>query len=129
MTDDGDRDDTTATFGGRPAHGQLSYLQIPARDISASATFYGAVFGWKVEPPSAGFEAPVMIGQFVEDRPPSADAGVLLWIMVESLEDSLTAAEAHGGATLEAPMPDGPRRLAVARDPAGNAVGLVQLGG
>ena len=57
------------------AHGQLCYLQIPALEVTTSARFYERVFGWRVDPPESGFEAPGLIGQWITDRSPAPDAG------------------------------------------------------
>ena len=111
-----------------PVHGQLSYLQIPAVDTTASPSFYGQVFGWAVEPPQAGFEAPGLIGQWVTDRPAATDAGLMAWIHVDDIAQTLELVRANGGEVLEPPSPDGPRTLATVRDPGGNAIGIVQLG-
>lgn len=106
------------------SHGQLVYLQLPAIDVTASARFYERVFGWQVDPPDSGFEAPGLIGQWITDRPPARDAGAVMWIHVDELAQTLSAAE-QAGATLEQPpTPDGPRELASFRDPAGNLVGI-----
>src|SRR5579863_8061321 len=91
-------------------HGQVCYLQIPARDIGESAAFYATVFGWQVEPPNAGFTSPRLIGQWVEEADPRA-GGPLLWLHVESIETALELAASAGGETLEAPSQDGPYRL------------------
>jgi uncharacterized protein len=108
-------------------HGQLSYLQIPAIDVRRSASFYEAVFGWRIERPYPSFEAPKLIGQWVDDRPPAPEAGPLLWIHVDDMDRALERATEAGGEILEQPSADGPSRiLATIRDPAGNAVGLVQ---
>ena len=109
-------------------HGQVVYLQIPALDVATSATFYGTVFGWQVEPPQSGFEAPGMIGQWVTDRPAAVDSGPLLWINVEAIDATLESVPSSGGEVLEAPSADGPRWLATIRDPGGNVVGLAQHG-
>jgi hypothetical protein len=109
------------------AHGQLSYLQLPATDISTSATFYATVFGWQVDPPHPSFEAPGLIGQWVDDRPPAPTAGPLLWIQVDKLAEALAQVISHNGEILEPPTADGPTRtLATIRDPAGNPIGLSQ---
>jgi predicted enzyme related to lactoylglutathione lyase len=109
-------------------HGQLSYLQIPALDITASARFYERVFGWRVDPPGSGFEAPLLIGQWILDRPPAPDAGPVGWIHVDDLERTLDAAQAAGGEVRDGPTADGPRRLASFTDPAGNLVGVAEHG-
>jgi uncharacterized glyoxalase superfamily protein PhnB len=109
-------------------HGQLSYLQIPALDITTSAQFYARVFGWEVDPPEAGFESPGLIGQWVTDRPPAPDAGPVGWIHVTDLAATLEVAREAGAVVRDGPMPDGPRVLASFADPAGNLVGIVTHG-
>lgn len=109
------------------AHGQVTYLQIPAVDAMQSAAFYEAIFGWRIERPYPSFEAPGLIGQWVTDRSASPGVGLLAWINVESMEDTLDLVRSHGGEVLEPPSPDGPARLlATIRDPAGNVIGIVQ---
>ena len=71
-----DQEEQSTSLAGL-AHGQLCYLQIPAYDVAASARFYGRVFGWRVDPPGAGFEAPGLIGEWTTDRPPAPDSGPL----------------------------------------------------
>lgn len=107
-----------------PAHGQLGYLQIPARDLAASGAFYAAVLGWDADPP--GFTAPGLIGQWVTDRPPAPDAGPLLWVCVDALGTALRRVAEHGGTLVTAPVLDGGERwLAEVTDPAGNRLGIV----
>ncbi len=109
-------------------HGQVVYLQIPALDVATSAAFYGQVFGWQVEPPQSGFEAPGMIGQWVTDRPAVVDSGPLLWINVDAIDATLDSVRSSGGEVLAPPSADGPRWLATIRDPGGNVIGLAQHG-
>jgi predicted enzyme related to lactoylglutathione lyase len=112
----------------RPVQGQLSYLQIPAVDVQRSAEFYARVFGWHIEHPHPGFDAPGLIGQWVTDRPPARATGMLPWLQVDNMAEAMTRVRAQGCEVLEHPTPDGPDRLlATVRDPAGNVVGLVQL--
>ncbi len=108
--------------------GQLCYLQIPADDIEISARFYERLFGWSVDPPGAGFEAPGLIGQWVTDRPASPEAGPVGWINVPDIRRTLTEAAEVGATVRDEPTPDGPRLLASFLDPAGNLIGIVQLG-
>jgi predicted enzyme related to lactoylglutathione lyase len=50
-----------------------------------------------------------------------------LWIHVDDVEEALERTRGAGGEVVEPPSADGPMRiLATIRDPAGNAVGLVQ---
>jgi len=108
-------------------HGQLCYLQIPAADTMRSAAFYEEVLGWRIERPYASFEAPGLIGQWVDDRPPAPNAGPMVWIHVDEIDEALQRAGANGGEVIAPPSPDGPTRtLATIRDPGGNAIGLVQ---
>jgi PhnB protein len=109
--------------------GQLAYLQIPALDVTASARFYARVFGWVVDPPESGFEAPGLIGQWITDRPPAAAAGPVGWIHVADVAATLEVARDAGATLRDGPTPDGPRMLASFDDPAGNLVGIVQHGG
>ncbi len=108
------------------ARGQLCYLQIPALDITASARFYESVFGWEVDPPEAGFEAPGLIGQWITDRAPAPDAGPVGWIHVPDVRSALGDVLSAGGTVLGEPLPDGLRLLASFTDPAGNLLGIVQ---
>jgi PhnB protein len=105
-------------------HGQPVYLQIPATDIEASARFYERVLGWRVDPPGSGFEAPGLIGQWITDRAPTPDAGPVMWMHVDDVDQTLAAARRAGAALLDGPEPDGPRVLASFSDPAGNLVGV-----
>lgn len=108
-------------------HGQLTYLQIPSLDYLASAVFYERVFGWQVEGPHASFEAPGVFGQWVDDRAPTSDSGLMAWIHVDDIDAALDLARAHGGKVVDGPTADGPNRLlASVLDPGGNAIGLVQ---
>jgi predicted enzyme related to lactoylglutathione lyase len=108
--------------------GQLGYLQIPATDSARAAGFYAAVLGWQVEPGSASFEAPGLIGQWVVDRPPAPGAGPVIWVHVDDLDTALRLVRERGGAILEPPSSDGPTRmLATISDSEGNELGLVQF--
>ncbi len=111
------------------AHGQLCYLQIPALEVTTSARFYERVFGWRVDPPESGFEAPGLIGQWITDRSPAPDAGPVGWIHVADVRRTLDDAVDAGGVRRDEPLPDGPRLLASFADPAGNLVGIVQHAG
>ncbi len=112
----------------RLAHGQVCYLQIPALDMMKSAGFYEKVFGWRIERPYPSFEAPGLIGQWVSDRPPAVEAGLLAWINVDSIDRTIECIVASGGEILTPPAEDGPRWLATIRDPAGNVLGIAQHG-
>ena len=104
--------------------GQLGYLQIPARDVAASAAFYAEVLGWSVDAANGGVEAPELIGQLTTEL--AAGGGVVGWFCVESLYAALSRASACGGRVRATPWLDGGERwLVEVDDPAGNRVGLV----
>jgi uncharacterized protein len=107
------------------AHGQVCYLELPATDRTRAAAFYRAVFGWETGTHYPDFEAPGLIGQWVEGRPPARDAGPQIWIAVADLDETLEKAAGHGAQILQPPTPDGPtRNLAMITDTEGNPVGL-----
>lgn len=67
-----------------------------------------------------------MIGQWVTDRPPSDDTGLLAWYGVDDLYQTLHTVVRTGGQVLQQPYLDhGERRLVEVADPAGNRLGLV----
>jgi predicted enzyme related to lactoylglutathione lyase len=112
--------------GQHPAHGQIGYLELPALDVTASATFYATVFGWTVDIEQAGFEAPGMIGQWTTDQKPSSGSGPVVWICVDRLYPTLQTVLEAGGQVRQPPELDhGERWLVRIEDPAGNLIGLV----
>jgi predicted enzyme related to lactoylglutathione lyase len=118
--------DSRRNPGQHPPHGQIGYLQLPARDVAASAAFYTAVFGWRAELDHGSFEAPGMIGQWSADLAPAPAAGPVLWLCVDQLWPALNRAVEHGGAVAGQPWLDqGERWLVEVDDPAGNRIGLV----
>jgi predicted enzyme related to lactoylglutathione lyase len=117
--------DGKSTTGAHPVHGQVVYLQLPAADPAASATFYEAVFGWSVDPERGRFEAPGIIGEWTTDRPPARDGGPLVWVLAEQLWRVLDRITAHGGRVVGRPELDGGERYLVeCDDPAGNRIGV-----
>jgi predicted enzyme related to lactoylglutathione lyase len=113
------------------ANGKICYVEIPAADIERSARFYGAVFGWKVRQSGGGrtaFDDGVgeVSGAWVTGRPASRDAGLLLYVMVDSVAKTIEAVTANGGELVHPIGPDAPEITARFRDPAGNLIGLYQ---
>src|SRR5271165_6792648 len=95
------KDEAESTRVSGLAHGQVCYLQIPALDTMKSAAFYEKIFGWHIERPHPSFEAPGLIGQWVADRPPAPEAGLLAWINVDRIDDTLESVRASGGEVLD----------------------------
>lgn len=114
-------------------HGRLSYIQIPAVDVRASAAFYAAVFGWRprgdgVTHLSFTDTTDDMIGAWVTNREVSREPGVLPYIYVHGIDAALARVIANGGSMLKEPYPEGDLWVATFRDPAGNVIGVWQQG-
>ena len=112
--------------------GGVSYLRIPAPDPPRAAAFYEAVFGWKVQSdrPDPSFEDGTghVIGHFMRDLAVAGEAGVLPYVFVTSVDETLERAVAQGGQVVTPPYPEGDLRVATIRDPSGNVVGIWQQG-
>ena len=112
--------------------GKITYLQIPAIDVGASAAFYEQVFRWNIRHSSDGavaFDDTVggVSGRWVTGRPPSTEPGIVIYVMVDSVADTLAAIVAAGGEVVTPFTPQGPGEgFATFRDPAGNVLGLGQ---
>ena len=114
-----------------PGNGKICYLQIPATDITRSADFYRRVFGWKIRSRGDGriaFDDGVeeVSGEWVLDRPPATQPGLLVYIMVDSVEETIKTIVANGGEIVQLVGGDAPEITARFRDPAGNVVGIFQ---
>src|SRR5437870_5785198 len=106
--------------------GGISYLRIPAPDPRRTAAFYHAVFGWSVDVDrdDPGFEDGTghVIGHFMADLPVAGEAGVLPYVFVERVDETLEKVVARGGEVVTPPYPEGDLRVATFRDPAGNVI-------
>lgn len=116
-----------ATYG----NGKICYVEMPATDIEQSADFYNAVFQWRVRTRSDGhiaFDDAVgeVSGTWVLGRPPAGAPGLLVYIMVDSVADTLDRVVQHGGNIVQPIGADAPEITARFRDPAGNVLGLYQ---
>lgn len=115
------------------AHGKICYVEIPALDVSKSSAFYSALFGWKTRTRGDGTLAfddatGQVSGTWIKGRPTSASPGLLIYIMVNSVEDTLGGVTANGG-EIAMPLTEvGPMVIARFRDPSGNVLGLYQEG-
>ena len=113
------------------ANGKICYVEIPATDIERSSRFYADVFGWGLRRHGDGqlaFDDTTgeVSGTWVTGRPPSAEPGLLLYIMVDSVAATIDAVTAHGGEIVQPVGADAPEITARFRDPGGNVVGLYQ---
>ena len=110
--------------------GGISYLRIPAPEPRRSAAFYEGVFGWTVDAdrddPSFADGSGHVIGHFMAGLPVAGEAGILPYVFVERVDETLEKVAACGGQVVTPPYPEGNLRVATFRDPAGNVVGVWQ---
>ena len=114
-------------------NGRLSYVQIPAVNVRESAEFYARAFGWNVR---SGTDHHLsftdatgdMIGAWVTGRAASREPGVLPYIYVHGIDAAIVRLTAAGGAVVTSPYREGDLWVATFRDPAGNVIGIWQLG-
>jgi uncharacterized glyoxalase superfamily protein PhnB len=115
------------------ATGKICYLEIPAADVERSSRFYRDAFGWALRTRGDGaiaFDDAVkeVSGSWVSGRPPSAEPGIMVHIMVADLDAALAAVRAAGGEVLNADAAPG-ERVGHVRDPAGNVIGVYEQPG
>jgi len=113
------------------ANGKICYVEMPAQDIQRSAEFYSKAFGWKTRTRGDGslaFDDAVgeVSGTWVRGRKPSAEPGLLLYIMVDDMTAAIAAVRAAGGEIVQEIGADAPEITARFRDPGGNVIGLYQ---
>jgi predicted enzyme related to lactoylglutathione lyase len=115
--------------------GEVRYLQIPAVDVDASARFYEQVLGWAKRvrgDGSVAFDDTTghVSGEWVLDRQPTGDAGVLVHVRVEDVAAALALIVEAGGEVVVPRTSQGENiAYATFRDPAGNVLGIFQEGG
>jgi predicted enzyme related to lactoylglutathione lyase len=113
------------------AHGKICYVEIPATDIQRSAAFYQNVFRWHVRKRGDGALAfddttGAVSGTWVLGRPPLKEPGLMLYVMVDSVQATLETVMAQGGLVVVPIGADAPEITARFSDPAGNVLGLYQ---
>lgn len=116
------------------SNGKICYIEIPAIDISRSVSFYKDVFGWQTRQRGDGsiaFDDTVgeVSGTWVTGRKPSSEPGLLVYIMVDSVAETIDAVTANGGTIVQPIGMDAPEITARFSDPAGNVLGLYQQPG
>lgn len=113
------------------SNGKICYIEIPAVDVQHSAGFYEKVFGWKTRKRGDGalaFDDGVgeVSGTWVLGRPPMTVPGLLIYVMVDSVAETIDSIVAQGGELVQPIGVDAPEITARFRDPAGNVLGLYQ---
>jgi uncharacterized protein len=111
--------------------GGLSYLEIPAVDPAHSGAFYRMVVGWRIEqraPDDLRFTDRTghLIGRWALGRAISREAGLLPYLYVDSIHESVELAGANGGVVVSPIRTEGNLWVATVGDPAGNLIGLWQ---
>ena len=112
-------------------NGKICYVELPAIDINNSANFYKEIFGWQTRTRGDGalsFDDAVgqVSGTWVSGRKPATEIGLLIYIMVDSVEKTLESIIKHGGKIIQPVGMDAPEITARFTDPAGNIIGLYQ---
>jgi predicted enzyme related to lactoylglutathione lyase len=112
-------------------NGKICYIDIPSADINISSTFYKNVFGWNIRTRGDGsiaFDDGVgqVSGTWSLKREPSRNPGLLIYIMVDSVEDTIQKITDNGGKITQQIGADAPEITARFSDPAGNILGLYQ---
>ena len=113
------------------ANGKICYIEMPASDVARSSAFYQKVFGWNVRKRGNGMTAfddttGEVSGTWVTGRAPTANPGLLFYVMVDSVAATLEKIIANGGEIVQPIGADAPEITARFRDPAGNLIGLYQ---
>jgi uncharacterized protein len=113
------------------ANGKICYIEIPASDIERSVSFYQEVFGWNIRTRGDGsksFDDGVgqVSGAWRLDRKPMTDVGLLVYVMVDSVADTIDKVLKAGGTIVQPIGGDAPEITARFADPAGNILGLYQ---
>jgi predicted enzyme related to lactoylglutathione lyase len=114
------------------AHGKICYLEIPANRSEDAAAFYANIFGWKIRPRGDGNlafdDSGCVSGTWVKESDRTPDEQTRVYIMVDSITESLRQIEAAGGRVLTPRTDIGPGMGAFAAfaDPVGNEFGLYE---
>ncbi len=86
-------------------------MEIPARDVVRSAEFYQAVFGWRVtaSPNHPGFEDGNghVIGHWIAELSVAGEAGLIPFIYVQNLKNTLQRITDNGGEIVKTPNAEG----------------------
>ena len=112
-------------------NGKICYVEIPATDVRRSADFYQKSFGWEIRKRGDGaiaFDDGVgqVSGTWVLGRPPMTTPGLMVYIMVDSVEKTIESVVANGGEIVQPIGGDAPEITARFKDPGGNVLGLYQ---
>ena len=112
------------------ARGTITHIEFPADDVDRARRFYEAVAGWEISetegfPGYFTFRSEEGHGGGLGKRDEAVGSVVRVYITVDSLEDSVAAAEANGGSVVTPPQDvPGQGRFAAVKDSEGSEIGL-----
>lgn len=111
-------------------NGKIGYIEIPALIAEESAAFYQKVFAWKIETAPDGIITFVdgigeVAGIWKTDRKPMAEPGLIVSIMVDNVNETISLLELMGAEIVNRMEFDG-QYLAWFIDIAGNLLGIYQ---
>jgi len=77
-----------------PKNGKICYIEIPALEVRRSSEFYEKVFRWGIRTRGDGSIAfddatGQVSGSWILGRPSSASPGLLLYIMVDNIQETI----------------------------------------
>jgi len=109
--------------------GAVTYLELPATDVRRAAAFYRDVFGWTIngpdsDRPSFDDASGLLGGAWISGHLAAAEPGLLPYIYVSDIEQTVALILTLGGTILTEPYPEGLLTVATFRDLAGNVIGL-----
>jgi hypothetical protein len=104
----------------------IVHFDVAGPEVAALATFYGGLFGWKIESPGPGYAQVETNGGLRGALVEAERAATTLGVQVADLAASLERAVAGGGTVVMPITDNGWVVKAVVADPAGNAITLVQ---
>jgi uncharacterized protein len=116
------------------ANGKICYIELPSTNIERDANFYSQIFGWHTRKRGDGataFDDTVgqVSGTWRTDRKAVSDSGMMVYIMVMDIDQTVAAIEKNGGTITQPVGADHPEITARFRDPSGNIFGLYQQPG
>jgi predicted enzyme related to lactoylglutathione lyase len=115
------------TAKGKSAPAPIVFFDISGPDLKAQGSFYKEVFGWDID--AAGrFNAPIPSGAALPGTLRADPTNKVIYLGVEDINKTLAKITSLGG-KIVAPRfaVPGAVILALFNDPAGNAMGLVEL--
>ncbi|HEY6887018.1 MAG TPA: VOC family protein [Solirubrobacter sp.] len=105
----------------------IAHFDVLGPDPDALHAFYAGVFSWQVDPQGPGYALVRTPGASPDGAVVEAEhAGVIVGIVVEDLDATLAAAEAHGGRIVMPPTDNGWVVKGQVADPAGNLLTLIR---